>query len=415
VQDHEKKNLLFIATEFGIYFSVNGGSEWTKIKGGVPTISFRDITIQRRENDLVAASFGRSFYVFDDMSLFRELTEEGMKEEAQLFPTRKAWWYMQRPDLSFGKGKGSQGAAHYIADNPPFGAVFTYHLAEGYKTAKAQRKEREKKLNKEGEDIPFPGYDQLDAEANEMPVRIWLEVADAQGNLVRRVSGSNEKGFHRVAWDLRLPPTEVVSKGKEKIGDDSGLLVMPGNYQVRVVKETAEGLTALTEYRDFEVVPLHKSGALKNPLADQMNQFWRDYEKIGTSNSIMNKRKNTLEEQIKSLGVALAYVRSNSDDLATDYRSLRDDFYAFKKRVDGSPSVNKIGEKAPPTVNDRMWEVYIAVGYSTYGPTGAAVKTMAIMKEEMAELMPQLKSLETKAAAINDKLVAAGGPPVEGF
>ncbi|MGB6036490.1 MAG: hypothetical protein WBG42_09500, partial [Cryomorphaceae bacterium] len=258
-------------------------------------------------------------------------------------------------------------------------------------------------------------YDQLDAEANEMPVRIWLEVADAQGKLVRRVNGSTEKGFHRVAWDLRLPPTQVVSKGKEKIGDDSGLLAMPGTYQVRIVKETAEGLSALTEYRSFEVVPLHKSGALKNPLADQKDQFWRDYEKIMTSNSVMNKRKNTIEEQIKSMGVALAYVRSSNEDLAADYRNLRDDFYSFKSRVDGSPSVNKIGEKAPPTVNDRMWEIYIAVGYSTYGPTGAAKETMAIVKKEMAELMAALEDLEAKAAAMNYKLVAAGGPPVEGF
>jgi photosystem II stability/assembly factor-like uncharacterized protein len=415
VQDHEQKNLLFIATEFGIYFSVNGGAKWTMIKGGVPTISFRDITIQRRENDLVAASFGRSFYVFDDMSLFRELTEEGLKEEAQLFPTRKAWWYIPRPDLEFGKGRGSQGASHYLADNPPFGAVFTYHLAEGYKTAKAERMEAEKELDKEGADIPFPGYDQLDAEANEMPVRIWLEVADAQGNLVRRVNAPTEKGFHRVAWDLRLPPTDVVSKGQEKIGDDSGLMSMPGTYQVRIVKETAEGLTALTEYRSFEVVPLHKSGALDNPLADQIDQFWREFEKIGTSNSVMNKRKNTLGEQIKAMGVALAYVRKGNQDLMSDYRSLRDDFYEFKNRVDGSPSINKIGEKAPPTVNERMWEIYIAIGYSTYGPTGAAVQTMSIVKKEMAELMPKLEDLEAKAAAMNYKLVAAGGPPVEGF
>ena len=59
VQDHVKKDLLFAATEFGIYFTYNGGTNWIKLKGGLPTISFRDITIQRSENDLVAGSFGR--------------------------------------------------------------------------------------------------------------------------------------------------------------------------------------------------------------------------------------------------------------------------------------------------------------------------------------------------------------------
>lgn len=415
VQDHEKKNLLFIATEFGLYFSVNGGTKWTMIKGGVPTISFRDITIQRRENDLVAASFGRSFYVFDDMSVFRELSEEGLAEEAQLYPTRKAWWYIPRADLDFEKGKGSQGAGHYIADNPPFGAVFTYHLAEGYKTAKEERAETEKKPNKAGEDISFPGYEKLDAEMTEMPVRIWLEVADQQGNLVRRVDGPTKKGFHRVAWDLKLPPTQAVSAGKEKIGDDSGLLATPGMYQVRLVKETDEGLTPLTEYRTFEVEPLRDGGALENPLADQTETFWRDYEALITKRSVIDQRKSALENQLKSLGVALAYVRSGEADLAGDYRSLRDDFYAFKKRVDGSPSKNKIGEKEPPSIGDRMSELRIVLGYSTYGPTGASLKTMALTEKEMGALMPVLEGLESQAKALNDKILAAGGPPVEGF
>ena len=72
VQDHVKKDLLFAATEFGIYFTYNGGSNWIQLKGGLPTISFRDLTIQRRENDLVCASFGRGFYVLDDITPLRE-------------------------------------------------------------------------------------------------------------------------------------------------------------------------------------------------------------------------------------------------------------------------------------------------------------------------------------------------------
>jgi photosystem II stability/assembly factor-like uncharacterized protein/FtsZ-binding cell division protein ZapB len=415
VQDHKVKDLLFIATEFGIYFSVNGGTQWTMIKGGVPTISFRDLTIQRREDDLVGASFGRSFYVFDDMSVFREITEEGLAEEAQLFPTRKAWWYIQRPDLSFEKGQGSQGAGHYLSDNPPFGAVFTYHLAEGYKTAKDGRSETEKEQNKAGEDVPFPGYDQLDAEANEMPARVWLEVADANGNLVRRVNGPTAKGFHRVAWDLKLPPMQVVSKGTEKIGDDSGLLVAPGTYQVRLMKETADGLTALSEFRSFEVVPLHEKGALENPLADQTEQFHNNVEKLALEASILRKDKSALEEQIKALGVALAYVRNSEGDLTADYRTLRDDYYTFKSRVDGSPAKNKIGEKQPPAVGDRMGNLEMVLYQSTYGPTGQALKTIALIEKEMGELKTNLEKLENRADAMNSNIVGAGGPPVEGF
>ena len=64
LQDHEKQELLFAATEFGIYFSINGGDHWIKLKGNVPIISFRDLAIHKRETDLIGASFGRSFYIF---------------------------------------------------------------------------------------------------------------------------------------------------------------------------------------------------------------------------------------------------------------------------------------------------------------------------------------------------------------
>lgn len=110
VQDHVKPELLFAATEFGIYFTINGGSKWVKLEGNVPTISFRDLAIQRRENDLVGASFGRSFYIFDDYSVLRHVSEEQLKGEATLFPTRKAWWYIERSPLGRG-GKGSMGGA----------------------------------------------------------------------------------------------------------------------------------------------------------------------------------------------------------------------------------------------------------------------------------------------------------------
>ncbi len=130
VQDHEKSDLLFAATEFGIYFTLDGGSEWIQLKGGVPTISFRDITIQRRENDLVAASFGRGFFILDDISPLREATPEILEKEAKLFPVKDPWVYVPKHVAH------SQGNAEYTAENPAFGAVFTYFLKEDIKSMK---------------------------------------------------------------------------------------------------------------------------------------------------------------------------------------------------------------------------------------------------------------------------------------
>ena len=87
--DHVKPELLFTATESGIYFSASAGGAWVKLAGGVPTISFRDLAIQKRENDLVGASFGRGFFVLDDYSSLRSVSEEQLGEEATLSRSAK--------------------------------------------------------------------------------------------------------------------------------------------------------------------------------------------------------------------------------------------------------------------------------------------------------------------------------------
>ena len=214
VQDHVEPDLCFIATEFGIYFTIDGGGKWVKLTGGVPTISFRDLVIQRRENDLIGASFGRSFYVLDDYSALRNVSEEQLKEEATLFDTRDAWWYI--PKL----GKGAQGASFFIAPNPEFGAVFTYYLSEGYQTEKAKRKEKEKEQIKQNENVAFPGWEALENERAQEEPKVWLSVQDSEGNVVRQLSGPVQKGFHRVAWNLKYPQKRVIDASK-KVNQDN--------------------------------------------------------------------------------------------------------------------------------------------------------------------------------------------------
>ncbi len=99
IQDHENKDLLFLGTEFGVYFTINGGKNWIKVSG-TPVIPFRDLEIQRRENDLVAASFGRSFYVLDDYTPLRSVNEKLLTDnEFVLFPIKKALLYIQDKPL----------------------------------------------------------------------------------------------------------------------------------------------------------------------------------------------------------------------------------------------------------------------------------------------------------------------------
>ena len=92
VQDHENPNLLFIGTEFGLFFTVDGGKQWTELTGGLPTISFRDVKIQRRENDLIAGTFGRGIYILDDFSPLRKINRR----------TSNKRHFYSHPEMHFG-------------------------------------------------------------------------------------------------------------------------------------------------------------------------------------------------------------------------------------------------------------------------------------------------------------------------
>ena len=93
IQDHVNGNLLFAGTEFGVFTSVDGGQHWMQLKGGMPPAQVRDMTVQKRENDLVLATFGRGFYVLDDYSALRDITPATLAEDARLFPLRDAYLF----------------------------------------------------------------------------------------------------------------------------------------------------------------------------------------------------------------------------------------------------------------------------------------------------------------------------------
>lgn len=411
VQDHIKPGLMFIATESGIFFTNNGGAKWVKLKGGVPTISFRDIAIQRRENDLVGASFGRGFFVFDDYSVLREVTEQQLASEAALFSTRKAWWYVPRPKLSFDDEKGSQGASHYVAPNPDFGATFTYYLKDGLKSKKDIRKEKEKKLK--NANVPFPGWNAVQTEETESKPGIWLTVKDANGNVVRRITGDATKGFHRVAWDLRYPAPDLIrlnSSGSEN--EPKGMLAAPGTYTVALSKEVDGVITSLADPISFEVVPL-RSGALKGASPTEVNNFLRAYEGVvgefSDVNSQLSKHERTIDAMKKALG------RAKIAPGALDER-----LYKLKQQVldidiwlNGNPAKSQVGEKTKTTLSSRIFALNKGLSNSTYGPTATHKKTMEIIKSQLAEVQTKLNAASGEVSELLKALKAAGAPPIE--
>jgi len=421
VQDHINSNLMFVGTEIGIYFTIDGGNIWTKLSGGLPPISFRDLVIQKRENDLVAASFGRGIYILDDYSLLRQISPEQLKKEATLFPARKALWYIQRPVLDFSGEKGYQGANYFMAPNPPFGAVFDYYLADGYETLKEKRQKLEKELSKKKEKVSFPGWEKVEAEQQQAKPKIWLTIKEKEGKVIRRLEGPVSGGFHRVAWDLRLPYTKSVRlSDKPASGDDEetppvGLLASPGLYSVSLSKETDGVVSALSGEIQFEVVKL-REGALKGVEPESAGAFSEEISEFGREISMLDI---TIENAIKKLTTikkSMVQVPGMPGELDSRLSQLSLEMLGINEKLNGKATKSEIGEKDNPTINDYYYKAMSGIIYSTYGPTETHRQCLQIAKEEYAELKQQIDQLlGIKIPDFEKDYLQAGGPWVEGM
>jgi photosystem II stability/assembly factor-like uncharacterized protein len=406
VQDHIKPNLLFTATEFGIYFTIDGGKKWIKLNG-TPTISFRDLAIQRRENDLVGASFGRGFYVFDDYSVLRQISEKKLEQEAILFEVRKTWWYIQRSLRGFFSG------SQYSAPNPPYGAVITYYLKEALLTKAGERKKKEGKLAKEKKDLKFPGWDELEAERRQDAPQIWLTIKDSEGQIVRRFTGVNKAGINRVTWDLRYPATDAVTSEKDIGPRFTGAMVAPGDYSVTLSKVVDGVSTHLTSLMNFKVERLAQ-GALAGASPQEVSGFWQETERFNKSmTAAMNVMNKTLA-RIKMLHKALARLKVDPSKFEKELHDLKQVLLEMEYQLYGDKSKREVGEKNNPTMANRHG---VASGNwgSTYGPTKTQRRSLQIAASDFKKLKTKLDDIvNIQIPKIEAKLKAAGAPYFDG-
>lgn len=415
VQDHINPELLFAGTEFGIYFTPDGGARWIKLSGGAPTISFRDLAIQRRENDLVGASFGRGIFILDDYSLLREVSSAQLEREATLFPTRMAWWYIPRPVLGNDE-KGCQGASYFTAPNPPFGAVFTYYLSEGLKTKKAIRQAKERKLIKEDKDVPFPGWKEVEAERRELEPQILLTVMDSEGNVIRRIDGPATKGFHRVAWDLRFPDTGAIGEVREEFEGvgRAGMLAAPGTYSVTLSEEIEGTATKLAGPMTFEVQRL-REGALKGAGAADAAAFWQEIAEAQRSTTAAGRALADALKRVDAMRAALSHAKAAPGDLDGQLHELRETLLNLDEQLNGNRSKREVGEKGKPTIRDRLGFAMGGVRFSTYGPTPTLRQSLEIARSQFVEFKTALEDvLNRRIPEMERALSRAGAPWVEG-
>jgi photosystem II stability/assembly factor-like uncharacterized protein len=413
VQDHVRPELLFVATEFGIFFTVDGGSHWVELTGGVPTISFRDLAIQRRENDLVGASFGRGFFVLDDYTPLRSVNAELLEAEAHLFDVRPAPWYIPRRTLGQ-PGRASQGSSYFVADNPPFGAIFTYHLAEGLTTLESERREGERILEAEWKDTPHVGFDALEEERRQPEPEILLTVRDGAGEVVRTMSGPATRGLHRVAWDLRHPPTKAIelisSEPDPWERGGQGRMAAPGQYTVSLSKRVDGVVSELAGPVPFEVARVFPGSLAGTPPGETAN-YMAEVAELSRAVTAADEAIKNAFGRLDRLAQALAQSSVAPGTLDSQLEALRQELFEVDARLAGNRSLATFSLPREPSIAERLRYAGASDGQSDYGPTASHRRAFEIAGAELGALLPELKQLlEIELPALEAKMEAAGVP-----
>jgi len=396
VQDHEKAGLLFLGTEFGVFFSVNGGGEWTKLKGGSPNIPFRDLVIQTRENDLVGATFGRSFYILDDYTPLRSVTTELLKNDSVLFPVRKALWYVPKRPLGCRQPgcPGYQGDGYYVAPNPDFGATFTYYLPETIMSREDVRREQEREREKQNQNVAFASWDDILLEQREDAPAILFTVKNAEGSIVRQIEGPAEAGFHRVSWDLRYPALEAWAPKEDPEDEDheeDGVLVVPGTFSVTMQKRVDGVLSDLGQNQIFEVVSIREP-TLPGSSQEQRVVFETQIDELIRASG---GTVSAIDEILAELdAVKEVLERSTADgSLYEIANSLKQRITVQRERLTGNETREMFKDQTAVPVSQRIWHARFDPASSAYGPTPEQRESLQIARALYEDVGTQLSEL----------------------
>jgi hypothetical protein len=381
-EDHVDPSLIFVGTEFGAHVSTDAGATWTELKKGLPTVAVRDIAIQKREDDLVLATFGRGFYVLDDYSPLREIKNDIKKNEAIILPIKPALLFHEASPLGYG-GAGFLGASYYMADNPKVGATFTYWVKNAPKTLAEQREELEKKTPS------YPSKEAIRTESNEEKPYLALVIRNSSGKVVRILQAKYSNGLKRTTWD---------GKVARSTSPDRGSYMAPsGTYSIQLVGVHGSSVDTLTKPSTFAVnylnnlsLPAEKPADLV-ALQKALDGLQLRMEKVGRD---MDEVESRLERADKMVAYGVATPASMRASVA----AVRAEWRALSLVLDGDELIASKEFETLPGLRDRLG----SATWGSYSIRSAPTQTMndqrRVVAEQLADVEKRLTALLTQSA-----------------
>jgi photosystem II stability/assembly factor-like uncharacterized protein len=359
-EDLVKPDLLFLGTEFGLWVSIDGGKNWAQFKGNhFPAVAVRDLAIHPRDNDLVLATHGRGIWIIDDITPFRALTPDLLKEDVAFVSARPV---QQRIE---GQGGWPNGDAVFVGDNPPDAAVINYYQRERHLFGKMK-----------------------------------LEVVDASGRVIDELPASKRPGLNRVTWTMRAKPPRVPPAAQVAGSAIRGPRLVPGDYTVRLTKAGKALQTKLSVGLDRRA---------KFSAADRKAQFdsaMRVHGLFGEESALMD-RILALRKTLAQTGAALSEgdpVRKNISDFDGKVDAVR------KKIVATTEGGAITGEERLREHTDQLYGAIL----SYEGKPGAyQIAYIDSLKRELDDVTKEFDQLLAQdLPALNDSLKSKGQQPI---
>ncbi len=415
-QDHVNKNLLFAGTEFGVYFTIDGGKNWVQLGAGLPTIAIRDIAIQERENDLVLASFGRGFYVLDNYAPLRELNKETVSKEAHLFNIKPSWMYIESNPLGL-SGVGSQGESMYAAPNPEYGSVFTFLMKESVKNPSDIRREKEKKAKKDNADVFYPSDEEIMAEANEEDAYLIFWVKDKDGNGVKKIKTSASSGMKRIVWNHRYETTTPVklnrsAPGRYSMADD-GYLALPGTYTVEVHLVHDGTSKLLVPAKSFEIKTLNNSTL---PAEDKiaLNSFMDEVSEVRRKVRGSASQMNEIDKRLKHVKQAVKESPDVPLTMMGEIKTIEKELNALEIMIWGNSTMAGHQFETKESFGNRIETIVWTMWQTKSKPTTTSINNLKIAKEEYTTFEARLLNVENSVKALETKLNGFKAPYTPG-
>ena len=415
-EDHLNPDLLFCGTEYGFFFTLNGGKSWTKLMGALPNaISVRDIAIQKEANDLVIATFGRGIWVMDDYSVLQTIKETDLSKN-NIFKPEDALVFIESTPYGH-KGKSFQGESFYTAKNPPVGAVINFHLNEEYKSMKDIRKEKEKERIKNNLPVHYPSADSIRMEDNEAAPQLYMVISDENGNEVRKLKVSYKKGMQQVLWNGRYELTSPVNFNTPDTDnpyyeEEKGPAAIPGNYTAQLVKVTADKQEGISDKQSFKLVTLNNAviSPVDKAKQQQLNKEISEFRRVVLgSNDYLSHLKN----RVKYLK---AGVSQTADGLALmkEISEFEEKSKALDLVLHGNGSMAKREfETAPGFIGDMETMVYYTWSQS-HGSTATLENKYRELKSLFSNHYQKIKELKALIEQIEQKAEARKMPATYG-